>query len=198
MSNHNPASQEPVDSGRRSALQTAGTVTLSAAALAVLAGCETLARGESEKPDDIAVLNFALGLEHEAIGIYSLAAGTGFLSGPVLRTAVKFQGHHKAHRDALAATITKLGGKPVGAKTAEDYRKKIAGFPLNDQTDVLNLALRLEKIAADEYLKAIPKLGNSALAAVAGRIAADEAMHWTVYAQKLGKPLPNSALSFGA
>ena len=184
-------------SNRRSALKTAGAVTLSGAAIALLGGCETLARGEKEKPDDVATLNYALGLEHEAIGIYTLAAGTGFLSRPVLRTAVLFQDHHKGHRDALVATITKLGGRPVAPKGPDDYRQKIAGFPLKNQTDVLNLALRLEKIAADEYLKAIPKLDDSALAGVAGRIAADEVMHWTVYAQALAKPLPTAALSFG-
>lgn len=183
---------------RRSALKTAGAVTLSGAAVALLGGCETLARGTSGTTDDVSILNVALGLEHEAVGIYALAAGTGLLSRPVLRTAVQFQGHHKAHRDALVATITKLGGRPVGPKGVEDYKQKIAGFPLNSQTDVLNLALRLEKIAADEYLKAIPKFGDAALGGVAGRIAADETMHWTVYARALAKPLPVNALSFGA
>lgn len=207
MSMIKPATAAPDDSeladnsetagNRRSVLKTAGIVTLSGAAIALLGGCETLARGESEKPDDVGILNYALGLEHEAIGIYTLAAGTGFLSQPVLRTAVQFQGHHKAHRDALTATIVKLGGKPVAPKGPDDYKQKIAGFPLNNQTDVMNLAMRLEKIAADEYLKAIPKFGNTALAGVAGRIAADEALHWTVYAQALAKPLPTGALSFG-
>lgn len=182
---------------RRSALKTAGAVTLSGVAIALLGGCETLARDEKEKPDDVATLNYALGLEHEAIGIYTLAAGTGFLSRPVLRKALEFQGHHKGHRDALVATITKLGGRPVAPKTLDDYKQKIAGFPLTNQTDVLRLALRLEKIAADEYLKAIPKFGDSALGGVAGRIAADEVLHWTVYAQALAQPLPKAALSFG-
>ena len=39
----------------------------------------------------------------------------------MLDTAVLFQSHHKQHRDALVATIEKLGGKPVMAKSNADY-----------------------------------------------------------------------------
>ena len=59
---------------------------------------------------DVNILNVALGLEHEAIGAYQLGAESGLLQKPVLDVAVLFQGQHKEHRDALVATVRKMGG----------------------------------------------------------------------------------------
>ena len=70
--------------------------------------------GDTSK--DVSILNVALGLEHEAINAYQLGAGSGLLQKPVLDVAVRFQADHKAHRDALIATIQKLGGTPVMEK----------------------------------------------------------------------------------
>jgi hypothetical protein len=36
---------------------------------------------------------------------------------------VLLQSHHKAHRDALIATIQKLGGTPVAERAVGDYAK---------------------------------------------------------------------------
>jgi rubrerythrin len=69
---------------------------------------------------------------------------------------------------------------------------------LKNQRDVLTLAARLERGAANAYLGVIPSFADPALAQVAGRLAADETMHWTVLAQALSQPLPTNALSFGA
>ncbi|WP_163413779.1 ferritin-like domain-containing protein, partial [Escherichia coli] len=83
-------------------------------AIALLGGASGLARAASADPaKDSGILNVALGLEHEAINAYQLGATSGLLQKPVLDVAVRFQSHHKAHRDALIATIQALGGKPV-------------------------------------------------------------------------------------
>src|SRR4249920_1734609 len=97
---------------RRMFLQQAGGVALSATAIAMLAGCESMAQSSTKSENqDVALLNVALGLEHEAIGAYQLGAESGLLQKPVLDTAVLFQSQHKGHRDALIATIQKMGGK---------------------------------------------------------------------------------------
>ncbi len=86
--------------------------------MALLAGSERMAaqaQGTSSA-SDVQILNVALGLEHEAISAYAIAAGSGLVSKAVLPVAVQFQGHHKEHRDALIATIRKLGGMPVAAR----------------------------------------------------------------------------------
>lgn len=187
----------PASATRRSFMGTSGA--LSAVAVALLAGKDAMAQGMSaDVSKDVAILNVALGLEHEAINAYQLGAGSGLLQKPVLDVAVLFQGHHKAHRDALIATIQKLGGKPVMEKKLDDYAKALKAETLKNQGDVLDLAARLELGAANAYIGVIPSLGNKDLAKVAARLAADETMHFTVLSNALGRPLPAGALSFGA
>jgi rubrerythrin len=173
--------------------------TLSAAAVALLAGRDALAANQAANPaKDVEILNVALGLEHEAINAYQLGAGSGLLQKPVLDIAVQFQSHHKAHREALIATIQKLGGKPVAERTLDEYAKALNAATLKSQADVLSLAARLELGATNAYLGVIPSLGDRELAKVAARLAADETMHFTVLNNALGRPLPAGALTFGA
>jgi rubrerythrin len=188
---------------RRQFLRGAGQVTLSASAIALIAGREAMATGKG-KPmaanpsQDVAILNVALGLEHEAIGAYQIGAESGLLEKPVLDIAVLFQSQHKEHRDALVKAVHRLGGMPVESKSLQAYGTALNVAALKNQRDVLTLAARLERGAANAYLGVIPSFADPALAQVAGRLAADETMHWTVLAQALSQPLPTSALSFGA
>ncbi|HPW08203.1 MAG TPA: ferritin-like domain-containing protein [Burkholderiaceae bacterium] len=175
------------------------TGTLSAVAVAMLAGKDALAQGMGgDMTKDVSILNVALGLEHEAINAYQLGAGSGLLQKPVLDVAVRFQADHKAHRDALIATIQKMGGTPVMEKKLDDYAKALKADTLRNQGDVLDLAARLELGAINAYLGVIPAFGSKDLAKVAGRLAADETLHFTVLTNALGRPLPAGALSFGA
>ena len=183
---------------RRALLRGAGTLGLSAAAVAVLGGCESMAASKTATAADVDILNVALGLEHEAINAYQLGAESGLLQDPVLQVAVLFQSHHKGHRDALVATIQKLGGKPVAEKSMNDYAAALNAGSLKSQADVLMLAARLEKGAANAYLGVIPSFNDKGLAQVAGRLAADETMHWTALASALGESLPGKPLTFGA
>jgi len=182
---------------RRSFMGTGGA--LSAVAVALLAGKDVMAAGmKGDMSKDVSILNVALGLEHEAINAYQLGAGSGLLQKPVLDVALQFQGHHKTHRDALIATIQKLGGKPVAEMKLEEYAKALNAASLKSQGDVLDLAARLELGATNAYLSVIPALGDRELAKVAARLAADETMHFTVLNNALGRSLPPGALSFGA
>src|SRR5271170_4758681 len=90
---------------RRNFLGWTARSTLSAAAVALLAGNDVLAQAMPGSEKDVSILNVALGLEHEAIGAYQLGAQSGLLQKPVLDVAVNFQSQHKSHRDALIATI---------------------------------------------------------------------------------------------
>jgi rubrerythrin len=183
---------------RRALLRGAGTIGLSAAAIAVLGGCESMAASKSAMAADVDILNVALGLEHEAINAYQLGAESGLLEKPVLEVAVLFQSHHKAHRDALVATIQKLGGSPVAENSMNDYAAALNAGSLQSQADVLQLAARLEKGAANAYLGVIPSFNDNGLKQVSARLAADETMHWTALASALGQNLPAKALTFGA
>lgn len=183
---------------RRGFLGHATRLTLSASAIGMLAGRSGAAFAAGDPAQDVAILNVALSLEHEAITAYQLGAESGLLQKPVLDVAVLFQSHHKAHRDALAATIRKLGGQPAEAKPAAEVATALNAGSLKNQADVLMLARRLEGGAAHAYLGVIPSFKDVALAKVAARLAADETMHWTALTGALGQALPAAALSFGA
>lgn len=182
---------------RRNFLGQAAGITLSAGAVALLAGQPALAQS-GNMAADVNILNVALGLEHEAINAYQIGAQSGLLQKPVLDVAVLFQSHHKGHRDALVATIEKMGGKPVAEKAIGDYAKALKADTIKSQGDILDLAARLELGAINAYLGVIPAFKDINLAKVAGRLAADETMHWSILTNAMGKALPGGPLTFGA
>lgn len=177
-----------------------GQTTLSVAAVGLLSGREALARKAGPTEGDVNILNVALGLEHEAIAAYQLGAESGLLKGGVLDVAVLFQSHHKGHRDAQVAAIQKLGGKPVEARSMDEYKKssKLNVAALKSAEDVLRLAQRLELGAVNAYIGVMPTFADRSLSTVAARLLADETMHYTALTQALGEALPKSGLWFGA
>jgi hypothetical protein len=167
-----------------------GRSALSAAAIALLAGVSgTTARNAfaagGDMAGDIGILNVALALEHEAIAAYGLGAGSGLLKGGVLDVAVLFQSHHKGHRDALAATIQKMGGTAVAAKSDSEYAKALHAASLKTDKDVLMLAQRLEKGAANIYLGRIPIFKDRGLALISARLAAGAGERWAILTNAL-------------
>jgi len=168
---------------------------LSGAAVALLAGNDALAakaKAAAAGSNDVQILNTALAAELEAIAAYQAGAESKLLDKPTLDLAVTFQGHHKAHAELLAETITKLGGKPALAKSSY-------GFPvdqLKSQADVLRFAAKLEQGAVSAYLGAVPLFGEPQLAKAAASILGDEAMHWAVLRQAIGEaPVPAAFMS---
>jgi rubrerythrin len=181
---------------RRGILTAGGKATLSAAAIALLAGCESMATAQpslaATASNDVGILNTALGLEYQAIAAYQVGAESGLLQKPVLDVAVQFQGDHKKHAEVLSSTITKLGGQPVTAKSSY-------GFPVNTlktQADVLRFAASLEQGAASAYLGAVPAFTNRDLAKAAASILGDETMHWAILRSALGEnPVPSAFIA---
>jgi rubrerythrin len=186
---------------RRQFLVGSAATTLSAAAVALLAGHPTLAAAKAEThgaaASDAGTLNTALALEHEGINAYTLGAQSNLLQKPVLALAVKFQDDHKAHRDRLIKVITTLGATPVQEKSLAEYAKALEVDKLKSQTDVLNFAAGLENEAVNAYLGIIPAFHDRQLAHLAGQLAADETEHFTLLSNAVGRPLPG-AFSFGA
>lgn len=194
---------ESAQPSRRTILGGFSKITLSAGALGLL-GVSQGSRASRAAADpidaagDSVILNVALGLEHAAVVAYQFSAESGLLQPEILEVAMLFQGHHKGHRDVLAATIEQLGGTPVAAKSDAAYAVELGQYPIADQDDILALARTLELQAANAYLGVIPDLADENLAKVAARIAADETMHWATLAHVTGQPLPAAALSLGA
>jgi len=184
------ARNDRLNPSRRAFLGESGLM-LSASAIALLAGCDALAANQKSSDGagvhDVAILNSALGSEREAIAAYQLGADSGLLEPGVKIVALKFQGHHKAHADLLAATVSKLGGHPVEARKKYDF----PADKLKSQADVLRFAAQLEQGAVSAYLGAVPAFGNRDLARAAASILGDEAMHLAILRNVLGEdPVP--------
>lgn len=172
--------------------------TLSVAGVAVLLGTSVAALGTrpAYAKQDVEILNAAIGLEHEGIAAYQIAAESGLLQPEVLQVGITFQGHHRLHRDELIKAVKALGGAPAEAKTLEQYAADLKASTLKDQADVLKLALGLERGAANAYLSLITSLGPD-FHQIAGRMAGDEAFHVAILANALGEPIPKEGPMFG-
>jgi rubrerythrin len=157
---------------------------LSGGAVALLAGREVLAQSAKTSPEaDVRILNTALGAELEAVAAYQVGAESGLLGAASKPIALQFQGHHKQHAELLAATIRKLGGKPVEAKSRYAFPVE----KLKVEADVLRFAAGLERGAVSAYLNAVPLFNDRALSQAAASILGDEAMHWAVFRQVLAE-----------
>jgi rubrerythrin len=180
---------------RRDFMRAAAMAGVSAS---VLFGGPTIAlAGDKEK--DVAIMNVALGLEHQAIAAYMAGAGTKLLSDPVLQVAVKFMKQHQEHRDALAKTIKAFGGKPVEAKANYDVAKiasEVGVKELKTEADIVTLAMKLEAQATSAYYGAIPGIASKDVLKAAVSIMADEAQHTALLRQALGQdPVPSAFVS---
>ena len=96
---------------------------------------EARAQGVMYGDGDVKILNVALGLEHEAIAAYQAGAESKLLDKPILEVAVLFQSQHKQHRDALAATIQRAGGKPVDPKKAQADQGGVTFYGIHTFSD---------------------------------------------------------------
>ena len=191
---------EFVASSRRNVLVGAGkTLTIAGLGAFIGACASEVARSEAQAQptgQDVEILNAAIALEHEGIAAYTIAAGSGLLQPAVVQVGVTFRGHHMAHRDALMGAVRSLGGTPAEPRSEADYIEALGVASLRDQADVLRLALRLERGAANAYLSLIPSLGVD-YHQVAARMAGDEAFHVAILANALGEPIPAEGLMFG-
>ncbi len=184
---------QTTQSERRNFLRGAGLAAAGIGTLA-LAGTPALAatgRGKAfnKSANDLDILQVALALEHEGIGAYTIAGGSGLLTPDVLKVALVFLGHHKGHRDSLAALIQKVGGKPVEPKSDAEYIAALNLGALKSQGDVVTLAAGLEKGAASAYLGQASALKDRSLTRLFVQLSTDEAVHWALLNAAAGNPL---------
>ena len=185
---------------RRHLLRGAATM-LTAAGITALLGSRGAALAQkrgANAAQDVGLLNAAIALEHEGIAAYTIAAGSGLLQPAVVKIGVTFRGHHQRHRDELVRAVVALGGRPAAARSDAEYATALNAGALKNQTDVLRLALRLERGAANAYLGLIPSLSTAEQHQLAARMAGDEAFHAALLGNALGDPIPAEGLMFGA
>jgi len=167
----------PTTVSRRQVLRAGG---LSVAAGVVASAMPAAAVKEPRYAGDLAILNVALGLEHQAIAAYDAGAKSKLLSADQLKLAVSFQNDHKRHRDALTSYIKRFGGTAVAPKPTYDFGT------ITSATDIVKLAQSLEDGAMNAYLANAGNLTNREILNAAVPILEDETRHNTVFKQLLG------------
>ncbi len=149
----------------------AGAATLLASGTAWAAG------------DDVAALQTAAGLENLAVATYKKALTLPFIGGgaanPVVKAfAEKTMGQHSEHATAFNAAATRLGGK---AQTGTDpkYTEVVSqAVPkIKSAADVVGLAISLEDVAAQTYVKDVGLVSTPELRQLFASVAGVEAQH---------------------
>jgi rubrerythrin len=118
---------------------------------------------------DLAVVEFALGLEQLETAFYTAALARAGLTGQLKTLATEFGAHEAEHAKALGLLLTQLGGKPAAAPKTK--------FGLTDQASFLKLAVVLEDTGVGAYNGAAPAVRTPDLLATLGGIAQTEARH---------------------
>ena len=124
--------------------------------------------------DDVAVLNFALTLEHLEFAFYrdnvdTFDLGVDGFGNSINEYLGLIRDHEGAHVETLTAVITDLGGEPVEEATYD--------FGVTDAATFLATAAALENTGVSAYDGAGQYLENADLLTAAGTIVAVEARH---------------------
>lgn len=135
---------------------------------------------------DVLALQSAAGLENLAVYTYRTALALPFIGGSgtnsVLKAfATKTMAQHAAHGRAFNAAATKLGGRNQSGTDAR-YTPVVraAAAKFKGPLDVIGLALTVEDLAAQTYVRNIGLLGTSDLRALFASVAGVESQHKAV------------------
>jgi hypothetical protein len=164
---------------------------LGAAGGAALIGLLASAASASSS-SDVQILQTASSIENLAISTYKTALTLPYIGGSSANPVVtKFcqvtMGQHQQHDDAFAAAIKGLGGKPQNASDpvfVPVVKKAVAAItaatPSAGALDVVALALELENIAAETYVKDTVLAKSTTNKALFASIMGIEAQHASV------------------
>jgi len=138
---------------------------------------EALPRSEET---DLAILNAAIGLEHEAIGLYEDALSRDLVPTGLRDYAVEFKGAHEGHRDTQIEILRERGLNAVAPHRVDPIRETTAG------NAVIRRLLSVEAAAESAYLRLIGRIRTADYLLSAGFIVVDEARHQTIWRRALG------------
>lgn len=161
---------------------------LSTAALAAAGTVGALAFAQAapawaDSAMDIMVLQTAASLENLAVNTYKTALTLPFIGGAQANGVVKAfatmtMQQHQDHANAFNAAAQKLGGKPQTATNPKYTPVVQQAVPtIKGPGDVVGLAITLEDIAAQTYVKDVSLVSTSELKQLFGSVAGVEAQH---------------------
>jgi len=138
---------------------------------------------------DVDILNFALTLEFLEAAFYDQAVkNIQGLGGDTKKLAGTLRDNENEHVDALTATITDLGGKPVAAPGV-DFGKAFA-----NEKSFLKTAQTFEDLGVSAYNGAAPQIKSKEVLGAAGGIVQIEARHAALI--RLIRSKPPAPLAF--
>jgi hypothetical protein len=173
-----PSSPRPPLRRRELVLRLARAAGVAAPVLGLLEGrAAALPRGEET---DLAVLQGALALEHEAVAIYELGLARKLFPAGLRSYAVEFHGDHQGHRDTQIGIVEERGGRPPAPLASYD----LGSF--EDADELIRKALLVEVAAQEAYTALISQIRTKDYLLSAAFILVDEVRHMTVWRRVLG------------
>jgi rubrerythrin len=157
----------------RGAFITKGAAATGAALGAIALGPylkQAIAQAEASK-GDLEILNYALTLEYLEAAFYDQALTELKPSGELGDLVELLATDEQEHVDALTATISDLGGKPVKAPEVD------FGDAFSSEDAFLELAQTFEDTGVSAYNGAAPDIESKDILATAGTIVQVEARH---------------------
>ena len=140
---------------------------------------------------DLAIVQYALTLEHLETDFYNAVIDSGVVKDKALaETAKMIRDNEQEHVDALTATVEKLGGKPKRPKTKFDAVLE------GGQDMVLNTAATVENLGAAAYLGQAGRIKSKEVLAAALAIHSVEGRHAAALNTVVGKTIvPDGAFA---
>ncbi len=140
---------------------------------------------------DLAIVQYALTLEHLETDFYNAVIDSGVVKDKALaETAKMIRDNEQEHVDALTATVEKLGGKPKRPKTTFDAVLE------GGQDMVLNTAATVENLGAAAYLGQAGRIKSKEVLAAALAIHSVEGRHAAALNTVVGKTIvPDGAFA---
>jgi hypothetical protein len=161
-----------------------GAAALAAAPLSGIAFSEaqTLA---ANLPDDFAILNFALTLEHLEDVAYRQAIASGTLTGMNQTYAQQFGAQEHQHVLLITAALQQAGKTPVAEQAHYTFP------PFTNERTTLDFLRTLEEVGVGAYSGAAQYITDKGILAVAGGIQQVEARHTAILRRQDGMaPVP--------
>jgi Ferritin-like domain len=155
------------------------------AAAAGVAGAAMLLTGGTAwaTVEDVWALQTAAGVENLAVMTYKTALTLPFIGGssaiPVVKAfATKTMDQHNEHAMAFNAAAQRLGGKPQTGPDPKYAAVVQAAVPkIKGAADVIGLAITLEDVAAQTYVKNVGLVSTAELRQLFASVAGVESQH---------------------
>jgi Ferritin-like domain len=172
---------------RRSLLKgVVGAAALAAMPLGNLAFSQAQALA-ADLPDDFAILNFALTLEHLEDVAYRQAVASGKLTGANQRYAQMFGDQEHQHVLLITGALQQAGKTPV----AEQPHYNFPAY--TDEHAIVDFLRTLEEVGVGAYSGAAQFIKDKGILTVAGGIQQVEARHTAILRRQDGMaPVPNA------